>query len=343
MISVLLPYRDHVATLRDAAESVLADLDAVDELVAIDDGSSDGSRDVMRDLAASDRRVILVTTGAPPAGEAGGRGAGIVAALGRGLAAARGSLVGRMDADDVSLPGRFAAQRALLASDATLGAVGVLAEPFPPPEAGMKRYVAWQNTLVSKEDHARALFVESPLCHPSTMIRRSALESVGGWRDVPWAEDYDLWLRLDAAGWGLAKVPRAFFRWRIRDGSMTWTDPRCAPERLREARARFLAERLRARGGRFAIWGAGQTGKRLARALEAEGARAAFFVDIDPRKVGRTARGAPIVGAEDGIARARAREILLVVAVGQPGAREELTARLVASGLASGDAFIPAA
>jgi hypothetical protein len=248
-----------------------------------------------------------------------------------------------MDSDDVTLPGRFAAERAELERDPGLGAVGVQVELFPAAGAGMQRYVAWQNSLTTREEHAHAVFVEAPLCHPSTMIRRAALEAVGGFREVAWAVDYDLWLRLDAAGYGLSKVPSVLFRWRMRAESMTWTHPKNAPERFLEARAHFLARRLRGSGRPFAVWGAGKTGKRLARALEAHALAPAAFVDIDPSKVGRTARGRAIVDGASAIEHATKGEWLLVVAVGEAGARDVVRARLGCAGLAEGRAFVCAA
>jgi glycosyltransferase involved in cell wall biosynthesis len=338
VISVLLPFRDAGSTLLEAMESVLGDLGSHDELVAIDDGSGDASADIARALAERDERVVLAASGGSPA-----RAAGIAVALTRGLVVSRGELVARMDGDDVSLPGRFAAQQALLESDATLGAVGVQVEAFPTPRRGMQRYVAWQTSLVSRSDHANAIFCESPLCHPSTMMRRAALLAVGGYRDDAWAEDYDLWLRLDAAGYGLAKVPRVLFRWRMRPDSLTWTDPRYSPARLLETRAAYLARRLLVHARPFAVWGAGQTGRRLARALEAHDQRPVAFVDIDPRKIGRSARGLAITSAAEGIARASSGELLLVVAVGDHGARDIVRARLTAAGLIEGTSYICAA
>ncbi len=339
-ISVLLPFRNAETTLAEAMTSVLDDLSADDELVAIDDGSSDASVTIASAIAARDARVVLTSSGGTAASAAG-----IANALNRGVDAARGDLLGRMDADDVSLAGRFAAERELLEADATLGAVGVQVEPFPAPAAGMQRYLAWQNSLVTPSDHARAIFVEAPLCHPTALIRRSALEHVGGFREVAWPQDYDLWLRLDAAGFGLAKVPRVLFRWRIHAGSVTWQSPKNSRARFLEARASFLAERLRVlgRGPTFAVWGAGQTGRRLARALEAHALRPAAFVDIDPAKVGRRAREVVITDAHEGIARAASREWMLVVAVGEAGARDVVRQRLLAAGLVEGVAFVCAA
>jgi hypothetical protein len=204
---------------------------------------------------------------------------------------------------------------------------------------GLVAYVDWLNTLVSPEEHARDVFVEAPLCHPSVMMRREALLAVGGYRETRWAEDYDLWLRLHAAGYRLAKVPDVLLRWRHRTGRATFTDPRYAPDALREARAFYLAPWLRARGREVVVWGAGQTGKRLARALERNGVRASRFVDIDPRKVGGVARGAPIV-APAALCRG---EQTVVVAVGARGARAIVRGRLLSMGFAEGDDFICAA
>lgn len=333
MISVLLPYRDVASTLSEALTTTLSDLGPDDELVAIDDGSRDDGPTIVEALARVDRRVTRLAT----------HGRGIVNALASGLSIARGTFIGRMDGDDVTLPGRFAAQRTMLERDPRLGAVAVQVEAFPSPTDGMRRYVDWQNSVVTSDEHARAIFVESPLCHPATMLRRETLEAVGGFRDEPWAEDYDLWLRLDAAGARLAKVPEMLFKWRMRSTSLTRTDGRYSFDRLRDARAHYLARRLERLARPFAIWGAGQTGRRLARALEAHGARPSFFVDIDPRKVGRTARCTRIVDATVGIQLMHNTDIMMLVAVGAKGARDVVRARLSEAKLEEGIDYICAA
>src|SRR5262249_8470135 len=127
-----------------------------------------------------------------------------------------------------------------------------------------------------------------------------------------WAEDYDLWLRLDAAGWRLAKVPEVLLVWRHLGGRATFADPRYALARFVEAKAFYMAPKLIRSARPLAIWGAGPTGRRLARALEAHGVRASAFIDIDPRKIGRQRRGAPVVPVDA----VRAGEQTVVVAVG---------------------------
>ncbi len=324
-VSVLLPYRDAAETVRAALESVLAE-DVVNEVVAIDDGSRDDG--FSRLQSVHDARIVHVRTA----------GLGIARALALGLERARGELVARMDADDVSHPGRIAAETALLASDASLAVAACRVELTGAVGDGMRAFVDWQNALVTPDEHARAMFVESPVCHPSVTMRRSAIEAVGAFREAPWAEDWDLWMRLDAAGWGIAKIPRVLFAWRQHAASATRSDVRCSLERMRAARALYLAARLRRMQRPIVVWGAGPTGTRLARELEKHGVRAARFVDIDPRKIGRTRRGAPVVDRA-----ALDRDHTIVVAVGARGARALVRAELSSRGYVEGTDFLLAA
>ena len=331
-ISVLLPYRDAEATIEAALTSVLADRDVALEVIAVDDGSRDASASIASRIAARDPRVGLVR----------GEGRGIVRALELGRGLSRAPYLGRMDADDVSLEGRWAAQLSVLEREPSVAVVGTRVEAFVDEGTlgeGLARYVEWQNAILSPDEHEREIFVEAPLCHPSVLMRASAIAAVGGYRDTSWPEDYDLWLRLVARGMRLAKVERLGLRWRHREGRLTFTDPRYAPEQHRALKASYLAERLAREPRAIVVWGAGPTGRRLARALEPHGVRASAFVDIDPDKIGRRARGAPIVAAS-----ALARDAsFVVVAVGARGARALIRESLGALGFVEGRDFVCAA
>jgi len=315
----------------DAVQSVLSQEGPAFEVLAVNDGSEDDGPRLMAGLAREDERLRCMDA----------EGRGIVSALNTAVRHAQAPYLARMDADDIALPGRFGAQHALLEGTPTLGAAGTQVGAFPEEAVGegLARYVDWQNSLLSEADHARDLFVEAPLCHPSVMLRRGHYESVGGYVDSPWAEDYDLWLRMSAAGFGLAKVERVLLRWRHHETRLTLRDPRYAPERFTEARAHYLAPRIREKARPMTVWGAGTTGKRTARALEIHGLSAARFVDIDPKKIGRMARGVQIVSPD---ALRRATETV-VVAVGSRGARLLIRNHLLKAGFVEGTDFICAA
>ena len=333
-VSVVMPYRDAAETIEEAIDSVLGQRGRFAlELIAIDDGSSDAGPALVGRAASRHRALLAVAS----------PDRGIVAAIQTGLRASApgASWIARMDADDVCLPDRFTHQLDRIARDPRLGAVGTLVEAFPRDGVGegLARYVAWLNGIVTPEDHAREIFVESPLCHPSVLMRRDALEHAGGYRDVDWPEDYDLWLRMHSAGYGLAKVPELLVRWRHHADRASFRDPRYSLERLRRAKAAYLAPDLRRMDRPIAIWGAGPTGRRLARALEVHGVRADTFVDIDPRKVGRVARGARIVAPGALVRGAHT----IVVAVGARGARDLVRSHLDERGFVEGVDYVAAA
>ncbi|MBO6938095.1 MAG: glycosyltransferase [Deltaproteobacteria bacterium] len=307
-----MPFRDAGATVAEAIRSVLAQGGVRFELLAVDDGSTDDGPAQVRELAERDARVVPLSAGD-----------GLVDALEVGRRAARAPLIARMDADDVCLPGRFAAQVAAL--NEAEGVVATRVELFGEHGEGMARYVDWQNELLDPDAHDRDLFVESPVCHPSVALPAEMLDAAGGYRDGDFPEDYELWLRLAARGATIRKLPMVGLRWRQHGQSFSRTDGRYRPEAFRETKARYVPAALPDRP--LVVWGAGQTGKRFMRSLEAHGPRATRFVDIDPKKIGRQARGVPVVSPE-----ALAPEDFVLVAVGARGARDEVREFLVAQG-----------
>jgi glycosyltransferase involved in cell wall biosynthesis len=326
-VSVILPFRDTAATLDQALAGLLASGDPALELIAVDDGSSDGGPARVRAHAMRDDRVRLLSSG----------GRGLVAALNVGLAQARGALIARMDADDIAHPERIARQRAYMLSQTEVAALGTRVRAFADdaePGEGLARYVAWQNALITPEQHARERFVESPLCHPSVMLRRSALARAGAYRELDGPEDYELFLRLSEHGYALAKLPEVLLSWRHRAGRATFGDPRYGLDRFRAIKAPYLAAVLqRASAPRCVVWGAGPTGRRLSRVLRAHGVCVGCFVDIDPRKIGRSAQGAPILPLDA----LDARSDVVVAAVGARGARELIRPELAARGFREGE------
>jgi len=318
---VLLPVRDGLSTLPAALQSLRRQTLADFELLAVDDGSRDGSAELLARAAAGDGRVRVLSTG----------GAGLVAALELARREARAPLLARMDADDVCHPERLRLQREHLEAHPELAGTGARVRLFPRHRLGpgWLRYERWLNGLVRPEELRRERFVESPLAHPSVMLRASALAGVGGYRDGPFPEDYDLWLRLLGAGLALDKLPRVLLAWREREGRLTRQDPRYAPEAHRRLKLEhLLAGPLRGRG-RVALWGAGENGRRWARLLAGAGVEVALFLDVDRRKIGRTIEGAPVLGPEA----ASAPELpFLLGAVGAVGGHENIRRHLAAAG-----------
>jgi hypothetical protein len=241
-----------------------------------------------------------------------------------------------MDADDLAHPERLAEQAALLRSRPDLAGVSCLVYGFPRRQmrTGFEIYIDWLNSLVTEDDIAREIFIESPMAHPSVVLRRSWLERLGGYEEHGWPEDYDLWLRMHLAGARFAKVPRELLGWREHPARLTRTDSRYAVENFLRAKAHYLVQGpLRGRDS-VILWGAGQMGRRLSKHLLREEAPLEAFIDIDEKKIGRTRRGKPIFAPQDLPAlRQRLKTPVILVAVGSRGARALIRAQLQDMGL----------
>ena len=235
-ISVLMPVRNAGPYLGDALASLWRQTLRDFEVIAVDDGSTDGSGEALERCARRERRLRVQRQEAR----------GLPAALNAGLEEAQGELIARHDADDVSHAERFERQHDLLVTNPRVAVVGCRVGLLPRGfrGAGMRRWVGWHNRLGTHQAMAREALVDSPLAHGTAMIRRVVLANARGWRDRGWPEDVDLWLRLLEAGARFAKVPRVLYWWRQHAASATHTDPRYAQAAFDALRMDALERRL---------------------------------------------------------------------------------------------------
>lgn len=321
-----MPCYNAAETLPETLASIAAQTYGDYELLAMDDGSTDATAELLTAAARKDGRIRY---------ERLARG-GIIPAMNAGLARAGGSFIARMDADDVMCPERLAVQRAWFEQHPETDILASRIEALGEVREGFAIYLAWLNGLQSEEDILRERFVESPLAHPSVMLRRAAYERLGGYAEHGWPEDYDLWLRAAEVGLRFGKTPETLLAWRDHPTRATRTDSRYSVENFLRAKAHYL--RRGPLAGRPAIlWGAGMMGRRLSKHLLREGADLRAFVDVDEKKIGRTRRGLPIL-APEALPEWLAGETppLVLTAVAARGARVLIRERLNGMGLVEG-------
>jgi len=309
-ISVLMPVYNAADTLNAAVHSVLAQDLADWELIAVDDGSTDASSEILSELARQDPRIHVHHIGH----------AGIVVALQAAAAHAKGAYLARMDADDLCRPGRLRLQLDCFSSDPDLGLCGGRVRMTGPSiGSGRHRYEDWVNALVTHEDITREIFVECPIPHPTFMISRQWYERVGGYQESSWPEDYDLIMRLWCAGARFAKPEPVLLDWHDHPKRLSMNDLRYSESAFRALKRHYLAH-FGARAGRpLYQWGAGEVGKRWLREWGSETPTA--VVDINPRKIGTKIHGVRVIAPEE---LPPPVGCFIVVMVGTPGARDEI-------------------
>ncbi len=325
MISVLLPVYNAARTLPAALDSVRAQTATDWELICVDDGSTDATPHLLTAAADVDPRIIHLRR----------PHRGLVASLNDGLRACRRPWLARFDADDLMHPERLAQQLAA-GFDGVLGC-GVRLFPRADLSPATLAYETWLNELQTHQQIVTNLFVESPLVHPTVFLPRALLDRVGGWRDVGWAEDYDLWLRLWQAGARFAKLPAVLHEWRDEPGRLSRGGGVYSTRRFRWCKAAFLRETLLAGGAPVHIWGVGRVGRLWSRVLEGVGLRVADHLDPDDAQVGGLCRGRPI---RPHAAAADLGGEPLIVTIGVLGARDRTRAYLDGLGLREGWDYI---
>ena len=220
-VSVIIPAYKAEHTIAAALDSVLAQAAGSMEVIVVDDASPDatlaGVDAWLREHPGGGRLIAMPRNGGP------------AAARNRGAAEARGEWLAFLDSDDLWLPWRLATQLALAARhpDVDLwcgGTIGLdCALPEMPPLGGVKfRPVSLDDFLVA-----------NPVATTTVLLRREAFRKAGGFDEqFRGPEDYDLWMRVAAAG-RLAHLDCPLGRYRSETGSLSMDDRKFLPQVLR--------------------------------------------------------------------------------------------------------------
>lgn len=207
-IAILLPVHNAEKFLPDCLDSIRTQSFEKFVLFAADDGSRDRSWEILERAAAEDPRFRIFRNE---------RNLGVAGTLNFLLRQAEGSpLTARMDADDLAEPSRLQRQYDFLAAHPEIhiagSALAVIDEDGTP--LGIRRYPTHPDAV------RRKILLGNPLAHPAVMARTEVLKTLGGYRNIAGAEDYDLWLRAAAEGFRMANLPEPLLHYRISAGQV---------------------------------------------------------------------------------------------------------------------------
>ena len=196
LVSVVMPVHNARPYLDAAVRSILDQSHRNIEFVIYDDGSTDGSAERLRELARQDSRIRL---------HEGERNLGPAHSSNLVVEKSTGTIVARMDADDISHPDRIDRQLAILSAEPDVGLVGTLCDIIDAQDRKLRGTEPWR--VIRNSWFA-------PFPHGSIMFRRELFDRVGGYRpQCEYWEDQDLVLRM-AAKTDIVVLPQPLYQHR---------------------------------------------------------------------------------------------------------------------------------
>ncbi len=330
-VSILLPFRDAADTLDAAITSMATQTFPDQELLLIDNASTDDGPAIAQRWALRDPRIRLLREDL----------VGIAYALNTGLRHARAPLVARMDADDSSHPDRLARQVAFLHTHPAVGVVGSCTQFRTSMEqsSGMAWFVNWQNSIRSPHDHYVKRFVDAPLAHPTVLFRRELVDRFGAYDTGPLPEDHELWLRWMHHGVRFAKLPDELLTWNDSAQRLSRTHSNYSVDAFFTTKAKWIAAwYVREYPDRRPIIIAGTSTLCRTRAaqLEAHGLTIHAFTDVRAK----TIPGHAFIPHD---ALPPTGQALIISFISQRGTGDRIAAFLSSRGLVEGADFILAA
>ncbi len=225
-VSVLLPVYNSASYLRESIESILNQSFKEFELLIMCEPCTDGSIEIIKSY--KDSRIIHIQNE---------KRLGLANSLNKGIELARGEYIARMDADDISLPERFAAQVMFMEKHPEIGICGTWVATI-----GKHSGKSWTPPIDDATIRCQLLF-NVPLVHPSVMMRRSLFTDLHlQYPAYAYAEDYALWAQASRCT-TFAHIPEILLSYRLHDcqmGQVQWMEQITYTKRVQ----RDLLERL---------------------------------------------------------------------------------------------------
>ena len=231
LISVMMSVYNAERYVAEAIQSILGQTEGRFEFLIVNDGSRDASGSIIDRYAAQDSRIRAIHQ----------ENRGLIASLNRMLDEARAPLVARMDSDDVSRPERFAVQLAWMQAHPDIAVLGTNTDEL---DADGAFFPCSDFHPEHPADIRERLMAASAMCHPSVMMRRDVIRSLGGYRAAfRHCEDYDLWLRVSERH-DLYNLPDRLFLYRRSPDQVS--EKHILVQAIGAACARYAAQQRRA-------------------------------------------------------------------------------------------------
>ncbi len=200
-VSVVMPVYNCEDYLESSIDSILNQTFRDFEFLIFNDGSTDRSESVIGEYADKDERIKVFNSG---------QNRGLVFQLNEGLRLAKGDYIVRMDADDISMPGRLEEQVSFMENNPDFGVCGAWMRLFPAADGAV-----WVQPTQHEDIFAGMVF-RTRIWHPTVIMRRDAIANLDEFYDAEFAhvEDYEYWVRLGLRGVKFANIGKILYAYR---------------------------------------------------------------------------------------------------------------------------------
>jgi len=312
LISIVMPVKNTSLFLGECLDSILRQTLINWELLAVDDGSTDESYNILKSYSVNDNRIKVFKN----------NGRGIIDALRLAYLNSSGELITRMDSDDV-----MSADKLEVLSDNLLsvGGGGIalgMVEYFSEDGVGegFKNYEDWLNGLTVRGSNFSEIYKECVIPSPCWMVFRDDLEKCGAFRSNRYPEDYDLTFRFYLNGLKPIPCNKILHQWRDYATRTSRTDENYADNTFIEIKADYFLELEHNPEKKLVLWGAGGKGKAVAKKFISQGVDFLWICD-NPKKIGKHIYDKQMLGFNelDNIENAQS-----IITVANPKAKEEI-------------------
>lgn len=282
LISILIPFKDTAKFLPECLQSIIDQSYSNWELLIVDDNSSDESYGIVEQFSEKNSRIQLLKND----------GVGIIKALQLAFRKSKGDFITRMDSDDVMVQTKL---EILVKALTTYGkqhvAIG-LVDYFSKNgiSDGYSKYEAWINGLTKTGTNYSEIYKECVIPSPCWMVHREDLVNAGGFDSERYPEDYDLTFRFYQNHYRCIPCDTVLHKWRDYPERSSRTDIRYTMDYMLDIKLFYFLKLDYDNSRPLALWGAGNKGKKIAKAL-LEGNIFFYWICDNPKKIGREIYG----------------------------------------------------
>jgi len=289
-ISIILPTKDTAKYLVACLDSICNQTYPNWELIAVNDGSTDHSLEILEEYSKRDKRINALDNPKP----------GLLNALRFGYTHSTGEIIHRMDSDDIMPLNKLElmmTSRASVTNSRDLegnkivitGATQYFSDEGPIGD-GFKRYDKWLMQLAKTQSYRSEVYKECVIPSNCWLVHRADFDRIGGFEHDTFPEDYDLCFRFIAAGLKVVGLPNVLHHWRDRGDRISRNWEVYKDNRFFELKVNYFYQMDRDVSRPLVLWGAGKNGKDLAKLILAKENKFEWVCDNE-KKIGKDIYG----------------------------------------------------